>query len=151
MDGLGLPGNRRRNVSNWIGDDLALKALSYALDGLSLRQRVTANNVANVDTPGFKAGKVDFETSLQRALRNDDDTCLPMLTTHQDHVSLVSTPAAPAPNVEYKDDQVRNDGNNVDIDVEMTNLAETAIRYQALAQLAGLKLSLLKTIVRDSR
>ena len=50
--------------------NLGLRAISIALDGLSMRQRVAANNVANIDTPGFKAQHVSFETqSAPRAGR----------------------------------------------------------------------------------
>src|SRR3954466_15628991 len=45
-------------------------ALHSALDGLAYRQRVTADNIANVDTPGFTATKVDFEDSLRGALED---------------------------------------------------------------------------------
>ena len=54
-------------------------------------------------------------------------------------------------NVEHQNNDLRNDTNNVDIDLEMTTLAETSLRYQALAQMAGSKLASLKSIVRDSR
>ena len=55
-------------MTSLIGDT-TMSALHQALSGLSLRQRTIADNVANIETPGFMAGKVDFETSLKRALR----------------------------------------------------------------------------------
>ena len=48
--------------------DVVASTLSTALDGLSLRQRVTADNISNIDTPGFTAATVDFESSLRSAL-----------------------------------------------------------------------------------
>ena len=51
-------------------DDVASQSLRVALSGLAMRQRVTANNIANIQTPGFHAGKVKFEGALQSALAN---------------------------------------------------------------------------------
>jgi flagellar basal-body rod protein FlgB len=129
--------------------DLALRSLSYALDGLSLRQRVTAHNIANVDTPGYKAQIVSFESQLQGAL--DGQPGLPLQTTNVSHMTHGAAPGTPLVSVDRRDSELRNDGNNVDIDVEMTALAETSLRYQALTQLSGMKLALLKSLVRDSR
>ncbi len=58
-------------MTSLIGDT-TMAALSQALSGLSLRQRTIADNVANIETPGFMAGKVDFETSLKRAYANGE-------------------------------------------------------------------------------
>jgi flagellar basal-body rod protein FlgB len=132
-----------------IFDDLALRALSFALDGLSLRQRVTANNIANVDTPGYKAQQVSFEAQLQHALAGDTAAELPLQTTDPGHLGGSDLSSSPLVAVERRNSDLRNDGNNVDIDLETTTLAETALRYQALTQLAWQKLSLLKSIVRD--
>ena len=58
-------------MTSLIGDT-TMSALHQALSGLSLRQRTIADNIANIETPGFMAGKVDFETSLKRAYANGD-------------------------------------------------------------------------------
>ena len=136
-------------MSNSIFSDLAFRALSTALDGLSLRQRVTANNVANVDTPGYKAQFVSFEDQLELALHDDTETGLPLQTTARGHLGHSPNSGSSLITVDHNDNVLRNDGNNVDIDLEMTTLAETALlRYQALTQLTGSKLTLLKNIVR---
>ena len=134
-----------------IFNDLALHAVSFALDGLSLRQRVTAQNIANVDTPGYKALQVDFETQLNRVLRGQSDDRFPIATTDGQHISNQLSSETELIDIERRASNLRNDGNNVDIDVEMTMLAETVLRYQALTQLAGSKLSLLKNIVSETR
>jgi flagellar basal-body rod protein FlgB len=130
---------------------LGLRAISMALDGLSMRQRVAANNVANIDTPGFKAQHVSFETQLRRALRGEGDGGAILVTTDPEHLGGAETNRTAFINVEHQNNDLRNDTNNVDIDLEMTTLAETSLRYQALAQIAGSKLASLKGIVRDSR
>ncbi len=49
-------------------DSVGFNALHQAMNGLALRQRTIADNLANVETPGFLAGKIDFETSLRDAV-----------------------------------------------------------------------------------
>ncbi len=135
-----------------ISNNTALHALSFALDGLSMRQKATAHNIANVDTPGYKAHFVSFETQLQQALHGDEATTFSLNITDTGHIDPSgATSKSTAITVDHDNNQLRNDGNNVDIDLEMTNLAETTIRYQTLTQLAGMKLSLLKSIIREGR
>jgi flagellar basal-body rod protein FlgB len=132
-------------------NDLGLRAISLALDGLAMRQRVTANNIANVDTPGYKAQSVEFEAQLSRALRGADDEGDTLTKTDLDHLNSSQDDRTALITVSHQDSDLRNDANNVDIDREMTTLAETSLRYQALAQLAGARLSVIKSVVRDSR
>jgi flagellar basal-body rod protein FlgB len=133
-----------------IFNDPAFKASRLALDGLSLRQKVTANNIANVDTPGFKAQQVSFEDQLQQALTDTEQPGLPLAATNAGHLGGSASKTALI-SVRHQANDLRNDANNVDIDVEMTNLAETQLRYQALTQLTGMKFALLKSIIRESR
>lgn len=135
-----------------ISNTTTLRALAFALDGLSLRQKATAHNIANVDTPDYKAQHVSFEAQLQQALHGKSETSLPLEVTRTNHIDLRSAPGKSAAiSLDHENNQLRNDGNNVDIDLEMTNLAETSLRFQSLTQLAGMKLSLLKTIIREGR
>ncbi len=59
---------RKAAAVSLVVSDAVEQVLCLALDGVSLRQRVTADNIANVDTPGFRATSVDFETSLRQAV-----------------------------------------------------------------------------------
>lgn len=134
-----------------ISNDPTLKVVSYALDGLAARQKTIANNVANVDTPGYKAQRVDFESQLQAAIdHNNPRGGIAMETTNAKHMVFAPTGNIDGIKITQQDNVMRNDKNNVDVDAEMTNLAETTLRYQALTQLAGMKISLMKTIARDS-
>ena len=108
-------------------------ALRYALNGLLTRQQVTAGNVANVDTPGFKASDVNFEANLRRALSR---TASAGDLERTDHLHLSASGRAdaignPVEVVTNEETTMRNDGNNVDIDREMVKLAETTIQYSA--------------------
>jgi flagellar basal-body rod protein FlgB len=92
--------------------DTTMRALSQALTGLSLRQRTIADNIANIDTPRFLAGKVDFETSLLQVLGDGGDPT----------AAVVSTPRSLEPTGE--------NGNNVNLDEETLAGAQTGLTYQ---------------------
>ncbi len=107
-------------------------ALSRALDAVSLRHEVIADNIANVNTPGFKAKSVEFETQLKAALARRD-------------------PAHIRPVIKEDPLPVRRDGNSVDIDLEMAKLAEATILYSALSRLISDRLALLRSVVSEGR
>ena len=112
--------------------DATSSALKAALDGLAQRQRVTADNIANVQTPGFLAGRVDFESTLQSEIANGQ---LPVVGQSSVTRSL---------------DPTRTDGNNVNLDTEVVMQTETGLRYQlALNALDG-KYALLRSALRTS-
>jgi flagellar basal-body rod protein FlgB len=108
-----------------------------ALTGLSSRQRTIANNVANVDTPNFKASEVRFEDALKSAMtrRQGPEPSQGALN------SLVSRSS-------FEDGTTtRADGNNVDIDHEMEMLGETQLNYSALTQVMSTRLGIMRSIV----
>ncbi len=112
--------------------DVTSTALHSALNGLAQRQRVTADNIANLQTPGFLAGRVDFETGLRGALSSGQT---PTGTTGTVHRSLEPT---------------RMDGNNVNLDAETVIATETGLRYQlALNALDG-KYDVMRTALRTA-
>lgn len=106
--------------------DLALGALHGALRGLSARQRVMADNVANVETPEFLASQVDFEASLREAVASGDPLRFDVSSRH----SLAGT----NPN-----------GNNVSLDDEMMGLVDTELRYQLAVEGMNFKFRTLRT------
>ncbi len=96
-----------------------------ALDATWERNGAIAQNIANVDTPGYKRKTVSFEEELREAMESKDfkksDADKIEITVSEDNRNL----------------NMRLDGNNVDIDAEMAALAKNTIRYNALAQMAG--------------
>ena len=119
--------------------DVTFQTLDLALGAAGKRQEVLANNLANVNTPGYKRLDVEFDGMLAKAVdaaRAGDKSALqamrPGVTT---------------------DDSVadRADGNSVDVDQEMAFLAENNIRYNALVQLSQKKLETLKYVISDGR
>ena len=112
--------------------DVTTTALHAALTGLSERQRVISDNIANVNTPGFLAGRTDFESALQASLA--------------DGQSPTISPGTVARSLE----PTNTNGNNVNLDEETVSATETGLRYQlALNALDG-KYSLLRSALKTS-
>ena len=110
--------------------DVTQTALHAALSGLAERQRVTADNIANLQTPGFLAGVVDFESALRGALADGE------------------APAISPGTIARSLQPTRTDGNNVNLDQETITATETGLRYQlALNALDG-KYDVLRTALR---
>jgi len=130
-------------MANDLTMDHAMQSTRFALDGLSERQKVISQNLANVDTPGYHAQNLDFESAMRRAL--DGEKPLALAATNERHIGLQTEKPAMAFGLRSGGSQ-RADGNTVDIDVELTEMSEAGIQYQALTQAASKKLQLLKTI-----
>jgi len=124
--------------------DRTMQAAMTALDGLSQRQNAISRNLANVDTPGYQAQTVNFEDTLKQAVSAHNR--LPMDVTDASHSTGVSAARAGFTLVNRPGVSQRADGNNVDIDVEMIDMSEAGISYQALTQAVTRKFALLKTI-----
>ena len=105
-------------------------ALNSALDGLALRQRVIANNVANIQTPGYHAQKVSFEDALSKAVSSGSG----------------AVEARTARSLE----PTREDGNNVNLDEETLLNIDTNLRYQLATQAVSNEFSTLRAAMRAS-
>lgn len=130
-------------------DELTYILLKKSLDASSERGRVIANNIANVNTKGFKASKVIFEDKLKDILENKG---IELTVTNKRHIRGGSSIS----NIEYevqKDNStsMRPDGNNVDIDIEMSNLAANTILYNTLISQANSRLSMRRFIISEGR
>lgn len=126
--------------------DNTLSLSQLALDGLSRKQNAISSNIANVDTPGYSAKTVDFQSTLQKAVEDQDHLSLKKsdprhLSSTTDTVSFATTNRSGGTE--------RADGNNVDIDVELMDMSETQIDYQALTEAVSLKLQLLNDIAQS--
>lgn len=101
--------------------DAVSTLLRGALDGMSVRQNVIADNIANVDTPGFRARSVDFETSLKSALADG----MAGRRVDADRIEVVATPT---------DTPVGANGNNVDLRKETMAAMQTVYQYQLVTR-----------------
>ena len=139
-----------------IRHDLTSKLLEKTLDGLSARQRAISHNMANVDTPNFKTTEVSFEEDLAAAIRRQPtpDT-LALHVSDARHIGSVPEPVdvnGISPRAtQLLTTSMRNDGNNVDVDREMTRLAETQLFFQAATQLVNVKFNQLKQAIWEGR
>jgi flagellar basal-body rod protein FlgB len=110
--------------------DATIQRLAYGLDGLSARQDIISNNIANIDTPGYLTHEIPFEQQLLNVMNGPTG-------------DTGSTPSSLPDAITRNDLRTRNDGNNVDIDNEMTEMASTSVSYQAATQLISQKFGLL--------
>lgn len=108
--------------------------LEKGLDAASMRNRVIANNLANIDTPGYKRSEVVFEDELKKAIGKNGG--IRGFITNEKHIPIGGTgfPDINPSQVVKHDTSMRNDGNNVDIDREMAALAKNTIMFEALSQ-----------------
>jgi len=119
---------------NFSGADNYLQA---AMSGLAARQRAIANNVANVDTPNFKASEVRFEDALKTAIGRGQGatTAQSSLNRTVSQSSLLDSTAS------------RADGNNVDVDREMEMLGEANLNYSALTQVMATRITIMRNVI----
>ncbi|MFA6807415.1 MAG: flagellar basal body rod protein FlgB [Eubacteriales bacterium] len=132
-------------MSGWL-DTKVFSLLENGLDGLSMRNKVLSNNIANVDTPNFKRSDVNFNEILLNEI--EQSSGLELKKTKQQHLSGPGSIGSQFV-VQDKNTSYRNDGNNVDIDLEMTRLAENTLQYNALTQALTSQLSLLRQVVQE--
>ncbi|MDO7788362.1 flagellar basal body rod protein FlgB [Desulforamulus aquiferis] len=111
-----------------IFDGPMFNLLKQGLDAGAMRQRVIANNVANINTPGFKKSQVSFEDQLKAAMSGGGS----LKGTHPLHMGALN--GVKPEIVQVDKTTMRFDGNNVDIDEEMVNLAAAAIQYDVITQ-----------------
>jgi len=130
------------------------RLLERALDGVAARQRVTAHNIANVNTPGYKRHRLSFEESLHQAVEKAERRRL----ERRDHPSS----AHPHRRAELPLERpfrverdmtttMRNDGNNVDIEAELAQLTKDQVFYQALADQVARRYAMLRAVITEGR
>jgi flagellar basal-body rod protein FlgB len=127
-----MPDSSRVNFSS------ADTYLQAAMSGLAARQRAIANNVANIDTPNFKATEVRFEDALKSAISRGR----PGRTPDQAALNAAARRTSSTDNT-----STRADGNNVDIDREMELLGEANLTYSALTQVMSTRIGIMKSVV----
>lgn len=127
-----------------------LLALGKALDGSSQRQKAIAHNIANINTPNYKKINVSFQDQLQAALGNSQKISLSR--TNERHIQSKPKLSDVEPIISRDNStSMRPDKNNVDIDQEMTQLAENTIYYYTLISQLNKRISHLKHIISEGR
>lgn len=119
--------------------------LNKAADASWMRENVITNNIANIDTPGYKRQDVDFESVLQKALGKTKYSSLDkkVRELNQDLGKLTTTSYTDAANYSY-----RLDRNNVDENTENAELASESLRYQLLTTAITNNFSRMQTVLK---
>jgi flagellar basal-body rod protein FlgB len=132
-------------------DDATIKALSASIKMREMRQEVITSNIANADTPGYKTKRLGFEEALARALDVDGEQGLN--TSDDGHYDVGSGGFENLEPEIYEDPNgiVSADGNTVDRDHEMSQMAKNKILYDASVQLLNKKLGLMKYAINSDR
>ena len=127
----------------FMGNDDAYNLIKKGINASDVRAKTIANNMANVNTKNYKRFNVIFEDNL----KNDNSSSLELKTTRKEHIT----------NNNSKDDvtlerdnstSMRNDGNNVDLDIEKVNQAANTLKYNALITEINNKFNNLKTVMK---
>jgi flagellar basal-body rod protein FlgB len=129
--------------------------LEQGMDAESLRRRVIANNISNVDVPHFRRSEVNFESQLRRVIEEQGNpgNQLPALMTDRRHIPFFVPgdihDVEPRVNLDYST-VMRNDGNNVDIEKEMVDAAKNMMRYNAFVTSYNNNVRMLRIAMRAS-
>ncbi|HIY57631.1 MAG TPA: flagellar basal body rod protein FlgB [Candidatus Tetragenococcus pullicola] len=118
--------------------------LKTSLSVSNKRSELTSTNIANINTPDYKAKRIQFESNLKKIMSDESFT---LTTTNKKH--LPSNQMIKEPEITQSQASLKENGNNVDLDVEMTNQAINGLYYNALtAQLNG-RLKMMNVILRS--
>lgn len=105
--------------------------LARALDRTTQRHSLLTENLANVNTPGYKRKDIDFDITLEQEMNRASDR------------------TSDTPRVESG--SIRVDGSSVDLETEVASLAETELRYQMLTELTARYFGGLENVIREGR
>ena len=129
------------NIQNMSKDQVVFNLLKKGLDASALRSKATANNIANINTKGYKREYVSFEDSLKQNMDN-----LNLKTDDEKHIQDGSEYGEVKAETDNSS-SMREDGNNVDIDNEMVNSAANTLMYNALITQMNSRLAMEKTVI----
>jgi flagellar basal-body rod protein FlgB len=113
-------------------DDLSSSALRVSVAGLAARQNAIANNIANIETPGYKARKVEFEDALRGAVERGD------------------SPSSVGPTTATSLEPSRLNGSNVNLDEETLSHIDTTMRYQLSLRALDSKYGMLRDAIKGA-
>ncbi len=132
-------------------NDKTLKALTTALIFREMRQELISSNVANANTPGFKAKKMDFEEALARALDVDGQMQMGVTDGRHHNVGNGGFNNLEPEIYDNPNGVVSENGNTVDVEAEMAQMAENKLMYDALVQLINKKMGIMKYAINSEK
>ena len=130
--------------------DRTIAVLQKSLDLRAQKQQVIAGNIANAETPGYSARKLNFEDNLRKAISSPE---MAGRKTNAKHFPIGSSGISAVQGTITKqiNSSPLGDGNSVSVDDEMFDLAENQILFEAASQIIKKKFSMLKFAAGDGR
>lgn len=128
--------------------DRTVTGLSKTMDLTWKRNQALSSNIANAETPQYRAVDVSFGNELEKAFADDARAAI---KTNPTHLDVTKTGAQDAQLVRDLSGATKPDGNNVDIDLQMGRLAQNSGDYANAARLIRRQIGLLRSAIRDSR
>ena len=127
----------------------SFQTLEKALSATALKQKVHSANIANVDTPNYKSKQVDFQSVLNDAAASQK---MASYKTDAKHIEFSGGTSNTSPGIkENSSTSFSPNGNNVDMDHEMSELAKNQLHYNALTERISGKFSTLSTVINGGR
>lgn len=123
-------------------NDFSYDLIKKGLDVGALRQKSISSNISNINTPDYKVNKVEFEEYLSNAVDG-----IRMKKTHNLHFGVDNVKDLEPVIVKRETTMLNDNGNNVDIDLEMTELAANEIYYNVLIQQLNSRLGNLNYVI----
>jgi len=136
-----------------IGGTISSHVAPYmeAMNLRTYRQQVLASNIANADTPYYKARDFDFKEAYAAARKGQGDGALRLATTHARHLAPAKGAAGAVPLAYRTEHQSAVDGNTVDMDKERGQIADNGLQYQILAQMLSDRFSGLRQAIASNQ
>ncbi|MEI6125802.1 MAG: flagellar basal body rod protein FlgB [Pseudomonadota bacterium] len=125
--------------------------LSKVLDLRSQRHTLISSNVANADTPGYKAGAINFEDELNKMLPSNSK--LKLSTTNEKHMPMADPDFSDLkPSIVLETGKVqRVDGNTVDLEKEVVEMSKNQLMYGAMTQIIKKKIEGLQSAISGTK
>lgn len=127
----------------FIGSDENYNLIKEGLKASNTRAKVIANNISNINTKNYKKFSVVFEENLKNS-----NSSFELKRTSYKHISGINDNDGNITIKQEKNTSMRNDGNNVDLDIEKVNQAANSLKYNALITRISGKINGLKSVIK---
>lgn len=128
-------------------EEAVLDRMKLFLDYSARKQQVITSNLANSETPGYRAKELNFSDVFQKEIEASKD----LRRTRENHLGGRPSLVREAEIKESANDALGRDGNNVDLDNEMTQLAQNILKFSVVSRLYQQKIQLIKYSLREGR
>jgi flagellar basal-body rod protein FlgB len=134
----------------------SFKYLESSLQYRAIRQDLISGNIANADTPYYKARDINFEDMLSKKAYEEfnkhNDKKLPLARTTENMLPGVDEESSDKPTLFFRDGHLtRNDGNSVDLDIESTELSKNSMMYNATIEALKKDAAIFKAVITSSK